>query len=56
LSLAEYERRVNDFLSGRRERTFRGAHERMEVLSGWRNGWQPETLGTSISLSRHKKK
>jgi len=56
LSLAEYEKRVNAFLADRREKKFRGEHERMEVLNGWRNGWQPETIGSSISLTRSKRK
>jgi hypothetical protein len=52
LSLVEYERQVNAEL-GSRPRV-RGEHERLEVLNGWRHGWQPITMAQSIAMVREK--
>jgi hypothetical protein len=54
LSLAEYERRVDKALGSRPK--VRGERERLEVLNGWRNGWQPETIAVSIAIVREKRK
>ena len=57
LSLTEYERRVDAWLRDFGGRPpVRGEHERLEVLNGWRNGWQPATLAQSIATMRETKK